>query len=183
MEKHDGALNSDLALIERIQRGDGRAFEELYRRHRDWAHNLAYQMTGHREDALDVMQEVFLYLSRKLPQLQLTAQLRTFLYPAVRNLAIAARRKRQRFVSDDAAAAALFAPPDVPVSSELASALAPLSATHREVIVLRFVEDLSLQELADRLAVPVGTVKSRLHHALQLLRQSPSAASYFDLTS
>src|ERR1043165_286425 len=88
---------SDAALVAAINGGDPGAFETLYYRHRDWVVNLAFRFTGDRDLALDVLQETFLYLLRKFPGFILTCQLRRFLYPAVRHLAIAARRKAGRF--------------------------------------------------------------------------------------
>ena len=87
----------DAELVAAInQEGSHAAFETLYRRHRDWTVNLAFRFTGDEALALDVMQETFLYLLRKFPGFELRASLRTFLYPAVRNLSIAARRKAGR---------------------------------------------------------------------------------------
>src|SRR6266571_4314785 len=88
---------SDLQLIAAINVGDAAAFEVLYFHHRDWVVNLACRFTGSEDAALDVMQETFLYFLRKFPGFRLTANLKTFLYPAVRNLAIAARQKRSRY--------------------------------------------------------------------------------------
>ena len=77
---------TDLELIDAINDGDAAAFEALYRRYRDWVVNLGYRFTGDSELALDVMQDTFLYLVKKFPGFRLTSQLKTFLYPAVRNL-------------------------------------------------------------------------------------------------
>ena len=83
---------SDGQLIDAINRGAHgggarAAFEVLYRRHRDWVVSLAYRFTGNRDDALDVMQETFIYLLGKFPGLALTAKLTTFLYPVVKHIA------------------------------------------------------------------------------------------------
>lgn len=82
---------TDHELIEAIRAGDGRAFETLYHRYRDWVAGLAYRFCGNREDALDVLQETFAYLVRKIPNFELRARMKTFLYPAVKHLAL--RRK------------------------------------------------------------------------------------------
>lgn len=175
---------SDQELIADINNGDSAAFERLYYRHRDWAVSLAYRFTGDRELALDVLQETFLYFLRKFPGFRLTAQLRTFLYPAVRNLSIAARRKAERFQSDENEAGALegMAATEPPVGQDesLAAALAVLSDEHREVLLLRFVDGLSLAEIAEALSIPLGTVKSRLHNALAFLRQDPRTRTFFE---
>src|SRR6185369_8663603 len=90
---------SDLQLIAAINAGDAAAFEVLYFRHRDWVVNLAHRFTGSEHLALDVMQETFIYFLKKFPGFRLTANLKTFLYPAVKNLSIAARRKTERYQS------------------------------------------------------------------------------------
>src|SRR5688572_4393458 len=87
---------SDQDLIDALNRGDVRAFDALYHRYRDWVVRLAVRFTGSEEDALDVLQETFAYVFRKFPGFRLTASMTTFLYPVVKNLSIAARRKRTR---------------------------------------------------------------------------------------
>ena len=175
---------SDEDLIAAMNGGDSDAFGELYVRHRDWVVRLAYRFTGERDDALDVLQETFRYFLGKFPGFRLTAKLTTFLYPAVRNLSIGLReKKRPLLVGDDVLEAAL-GPASGPHSrqrGELAPALATLSDRHREALLLRFVDDLRLEEIAVRLAIPVGTVKSRIHHALRVLRADPRTRRYFDL--
>jgi len=175
---------SDQELIAAINDGDSSAFELLYYRHRDWVVSLAYRFTGDRELAFDVLQETFLYFVRKFPGFRLTAQLRTFLYPAVRNLSIAARRKAERFQSDENEAGAIeemaAAEPLASPDESLAAALEVLSDDHREVLLLRFVDGLSLAEIAEALSIPLGTVKSRLHNALASLRDDPRTRTFFE---
>ena len=131
------------------------------------------------------MQETFLYLARKFPGFRLTCQLRSFLYPVVKNLAISALRKADRLTSldalleNDAMPEPAAEPSATAPDDELAGVLSGLSADHREVLRLRFVEGFDLRELADALEIPVGTVKSRLHHAVNQLRQSPTARKFF----
>jgi len=175
---------TDLQLIAAINGGDSRAFEALYLRYRDWACILAYRFTGDNDLALDVLQETFLYFLKKFPGFVLTAQLKTFLYPVVKNLSIAARRKTQRHQSTETELAALentAAAEAAPAGSgELALVLANLSAEQREVLLLRFVDGLSLNEIAEAMEIPLGTVKSRLHNALAFLREDPRTKSFFD---
>jgi RNA polymerase sigma-70 factor (ECF subfamily) len=175
---------SDQQLVAALNAGEAAAFEALYFRHRDWVLNLALRFTRSEDLALDVMQETFIYLLKKFPGFRLTANLKTFLYPAVKNLSIAARRKAVRVQSTEAEQQYLEMLPatDVPLvqSAELAAALTNLSPEHREVLLLRYVDDLSLAEIAVATAIPLGTVKSRLHHALESLRQDPRAREYFE---
>ena len=175
---------TDQQLIAAINAGDVAAFEVLYFRYRDWVVGLAYRFAGDEDLALDVLQETFLYFLRKFPGFRLTANLKTFLYPAVRNLTIAARRKAGRYQSTEAEQNQLEQLPgaDGPVASgnELAVALANLSEDHREVLLLRYVDGLTLAEIAEAADVPLGTVKSRLHNALETLRQDKGARQFFE---
>ena len=174
---------TDQQLIAAINDGDAAAFEVLYFRYRDWVTGLACRFTGSEDLALDVLQETFLYFLKKFPGFRLTANLKTFLYPAVKNLSIAASRKARRYQSTDAEQYFLEQIPAVGESAiphgDLAAALANLSVDHREVLWLRFVEGLALAEIAEVLEVPPGTVKSRLHNALAILRQDPRTRQFF----
>jgi RNA polymerase sigma-70 factor (ECF subfamily) len=174
---------SDFNLISAVNDGDAGAFEALYLRHRDWVVNLAFRFTGDHSLALDVMQETFLYFLKRFPGFSLTCQLRSFLYPAVRNLSIGARRKAHRLQSGDAALAEVEAPPPAPTGDaardQLAAVVSALPETHREVLLLRFVDGLSLSEVAEALEIPLGTVKSRLHNALDTLRRDERARKFY----
>jgi RNA polymerase sigma-70 factor (ECF subfamily) len=169
----------DEELLRRANGGDVEAFEALYCRYRDWVYRLAWRCTGNQPDALDVLQETFLYLLRKLPGLRLTASMTTFLYPVVKHLSLNLRRRRSAQADEDV----LFALPDpaaAPASrAELAAVLTGLPPEQREVVLLRFVDDLALDEIAQALDVPPGTVKSRLHRALETLRHDPRTRDYF----
>jgi RNA polymerase sigma-70 factor, ECF subfamily len=176
---------TDEVLIAAINAGDMEAFEALYRRHRDWVVNLAFRFTSDRDLALDVLQETFLYFLRKFPGFRLTCQLRSFFYPAVKNLSIAARQKAERCQSDGTDLAELEAAPASHAAAslgdreELAAAMAGLSEEHRDVLLLRFVDGLSLGEIAAALEIPLGTVKSRLHNALATLRGDERTKEFF----
>ena len=175
---------TDLELIAAMNRGDDRAFEVLYFRYRDWVTALAFRFTGEESLALDVLQETFLYFLKKFPGFKLTAELKTFLYPAVKNLSIGARRKAERHQSTEGELTVLANQPAAPAaitnSGDLSAVLASLSEEHREVLLLRFVDGLNLGEIAEVMGIPLGTVKSRLHNALTLLRKDPRTRSFFE---
>lgn len=178
----DGDLGerSDEALVAAVNRGDAAAFEVLYYRYRDWVVNLAYRLIGDRELALDVLQETFLYWSKKFPGFELRARVTTFLYPAVRNFSIAARRKLARARGDEVELETLPAPEHrAGGQEELAAVLAQLPEEHREVLLLRFIDGMELAEIASAMEIPLGTVKSRLHYALKTLRESEVTKKYF----
>lgn len=172
---------SDEALVAALNRGDATAFDALYFRHRDWVVRLAYRFTSSHADALDVLQETFAYLFRKFPGFILTARMTTFLYPVVKNLSIAAKRKRERHAShestpDPVAPAAPTDPSEA--RAELGVVMAALPEAQREVLLMRFVDDMSLAEIGEALGIPEGTVKSRMHNALATLRADPRAREY-----
>ncbi len=180
---HIAASPSDVELVAAINRGDAAAFEVLYFRHRDWVAGLAFRFTGDSDAALDVMQETFLYFLRKFPGFRLTANLKTFLYPAVRNLSITARRKAARYQATPSDLAQLEHAPAPPTAGaeagDLQVVLGALPEEQHEVLLLRFVDGLSLAEIAEAMDIPLGTVKSRLHNALQTLRQDQRTRNFF----
>ncbi|MCP4594039.1 MAG: sigma-70 family RNA polymerase sigma factor [bacterium] len=179
---NDSDPRTDDELVAAADDGDTSAFDALYRRHRDWVVHLAYRFVGDRDESLDVLQDTFAYFLRKFPGFRLTAKLTTFLYPVVKNLALASLRKRGRHLSDVDMLHAIPAPEDPPAASrpELASALATLPQPQLETLLMRYVDGMSMAEIASALSIPVGTVKSRLHHALSALRHDKRTREYFE---
>ena len=175
---------SDQELVAALNDGDASAFDALYYRYRDWVVRLAHRFTNHGDDALDVLQETFAYVFRKFPGFRLTASMTTFLYPVVRNLSLAARRKRTRLqLTGDESHPEPPAPTSIDsegARQELRVMLDALPDGQREVVLMRFVDGMSLLEIAQALRVPEGTVKSRLHNALQALRRDERARRYFE---
>ena len=173
-------MESDQELLQSINQGDAQAFEQLYLRYRDRVYALAFRFTGNEQDALDVLQETFFYLLGKVHGLKLTATMTTYLYPVVKHLSQAARRKRCRAQGGAETLSELPAPQAAETApSELAAVVAVLSAAQREVLLMRFVDDMKLDEIARALGIPVGTVKSRLHEALRTLREDRRTREYF----
>lgn len=178
---------SDEALIDACNKASAdaaaQAFEILYQRHRDYTLRIAMRFTHDRELAADVLQETFTYLLRQFPPtgggLRLTARMTTFLYPIAKNFAISAARKARRFEASAEAPDELAAPGPQAPSDALDRALSGLSAERRETLTLRFVDGLTLEEIARALDIPLGTVKSRLHLALKQLRDDPKIKDLF----
>lgn len=164
-------------LIARANRGDRAALEQLYRAHREWVTALAFRFTGSRDDALDVLQETFAYFFGKFPGFTLTSSLRSFLYPAVKHGCIGVLRRRQNVVDLETYRQEGKLHPRLqwlPISEtrgDLERLVATLPDGQREVVWLRYGLDFRLDEIAETLAIPVGTVKSRLHNALRSLRE------------
>ena len=153
--------------------GDGDALAALYLRYRDWVLSLAFRFTGERESAQDVAQEAWLYLLSKFPGFRLRARLTTVLYPAVKNTALAMRRKKKPGAAETEVLE-LFAAPGVEGSADrraLVEAVSRLPDGQREVLIMRAVDEMSLVEIAVALGIPEGTVKSRLHHAIAALKE------------
>jgi len=181
---------ADVDLIERALRGEREAFAALYSRYQAIIYRFARSMTGSEAIAEDVTQEVFLTLMGNLARYEPErACLSTYLYGIARNLTRARLRRERRFVNledpvalasgsgtwDDSAAV-LARAQDL---ASLRKAIVRLPSRHREVVVLCDIHGLSYVEAAGVIETPVGTVRSRLHRARQLLVAilRPDAAS------
>jgi len=175
---------TDLELIDAVAGGDWGAFDVLYHRYKDWTFRLAWRFAGNQTDAHDVVQEVFVYLAGKLRTgLVLKAGLTTLLYPAVKHTALAIKRKRSRqkeMIEGTDVPAGDPGPDPAALRAELSQVMASLSDAHREVLLMRFVDDMTLEEIGVALGVPVGTVKSRLHHAIAGLKEDGRLRRYFE---
>jgi RNA polymerase sigma-70 factor (ECF subfamily) len=108
--------------------------------------------------------------------------MKTFLYPTVRHLSVALQSKATR--KPPTTGSLKFEPPPDPGVDErlrgLAELIEDLPVGQREVLMLRFADGLSLAEIAEALQIPLGTVKSRLHGAIEALRADERAKKYFD---
>ncbi len=169
--EHDPAP-SDQDLINAAARGDAAAFEALYRRHRNWIFALAWRFTQDADLAADVTQEAFAYLIRRLPSLTLTAKLTTLLYPVVKHESRTALRKRRRMSVNVPGPVTNSAAPDADLARTIRAAVDALGDSHAEIVLLRYVHDMELHDIAEALSLPLGTVKSRLHRAHETLKQS-----------
>jgi RNA polymerase sigma-70 factor, ECF subfamily len=179
--------SGEAALIQRCASGDEMAFAELVTEHQRMVVQLAVNLLGDRDEALDLSQEVFLRVFRTIARFRGQSTLRTWIY----RIAVNQARNRHRFwrrrhrgdqVSLDVHVAthgefrsgAEAGPDRVFAQKELAkrlqSALDGLPFDQRTAIVLREVDGLSYEEIAYSLGVAVGTVKSRLTRARQTLR-------------
>ena len=162
-------MRDDRDLVRAINQGDEAAFDLLYQRHKDYVMRMARRFGADHDEALDVLQECFSYLLGKVPNLRLEARMTTFLYPVVRNTTTrivgkrAASAELPRLVARDEARAD-------DARAALLDALGSLDSEQREIVLLRHVDGLSLQEIAESMAIPLGTVKSRLHAATTRLR-------------
>lgn len=183
-QSHHDDARTDAELITLTNRGEKAAFSALYLRYRDWVARLAHRFTGNHADSMDVLQDVFVYLVRKAPHLRLEGRMTTFLYPVTKSVAMTLIRKRggaartiERMSNADVSA--MNASSSENHTEDLAIVLSRLPDHHREPLLMRYVDDMTNEEIASALGVPIGTVKSRIHHALQTLRDDPAARKYF----
>lgn len=175
--------STDEELIDLINGGDYDAFETLYYRYRDWVYDLAWRCTRRDDLAMDVGQETFIYLLSKFPGFELTAAMKTFLYPVVKHTAINFCRLSRRFTSSDEILDQMVAPPAVESGDGregLAEVIGGLGAESREIVLMRFVDEMSLGEIAEALDIELSTVKSRLYRAMETLRNDPKTRDYFN---
>jgi RNA polymerase sigma-70 factor (ECF subfamily) len=175
------ASDRERELVDRANAGDRRALEALYGEHRDWVTALAYRFTGSADDALDVLQETYLYFFSKFPGFELRASIRGFLYPVVKHSSITVVRRRRQLHDLEARRGGEEAGEVGWHGAEgrFTRLIARLPEGQREVVKLRFGLDFRLEEIAEALEIPLGTVKSRLHNALRSLREleAPEAAA------
>lgn len=149
--------------------------EALVKRHWDRAHRIAYGIVGDAHAAEDVTQEAMLLVVGSIGRFDVYRPFEPWLHRIVSNRALdwARSRARRAEVSADPSAGARLAEdavPNQPGDGRLEAALATLSPEHRAVVILRFVAGYGPNEIARILAVPRGTVGSRLRRALDQLR-------------
>jgi RNA polymerase sigma-70 factor (ECF subfamily) len=162
----------DAELAARAAGGDAEAFHALADRHSDRLFRLAVALVGNSADAEDVLQETLIGAYRGLKSFQGRASVKTWLTRILVNQAAKFRRgKRRAEPISESQAAATGGAAGVEAKIDVQAALAELSAEHRQVIVLRELEKLTYEEMAEVLDVPQGTVESRLNRARAALRE------------
>lgn len=162
------------SLVERARSGDVAAFEQLAERSMPEVYRLAAALVGP-DEARDITQESLVAAWRELPQLRQTARFDSWLRSIVLNRArnaLRARRRHPTITFIDGHASALVDEPIAATQQRLAieAALGGLTAEQREVLVLHYLADLPLREVARTIGVAEGTAKSRLHGGLRVLR-------------
>ncbi|HJL18188.1 MAG TPA: sigma-70 family RNA polymerase sigma factor [Sandaracinaceae bacterium LLY-WYZ-13_1] len=195
---------SDRELVERVQSGDHRAFRLLFERYHRRAYAVAYGVVKNQQDALDIVQDGFVKVHKHIGKFQGSSSFYTWLYRIVMNLAIdhVRRRKNSRGVeyddrvgreADEVAGDGALLPrvldthPGKTVArrellEKIQQALDELPEYHRAVILLREIEGLSYEEMAQTLGVPKGTIMSRLFHARKKMQAALGDYVQGDLT-
>ena len=183
----------DRILVDRFKAGDQGAFDEMVSRYWDRIFSMVNQLLRNQQDAEEVTQDAFVRAHRGLTNFRGESSFSTWLYQIATNLARNRywywwRRKRDRSVSFEAPVSAdsettlaevfpadVETPEDATVTQEfldrVAAGMEQLSEKHREILILRNVQNLAYEEIAEILTMSVGTVKSRIARARESLRQ------------
>ncbi len=191
---------ADEELVRRAQAGDRAAFDLLVIRYKDRIYNLCYQKLGDHDEALDASQEAFIQAFRAIGTFEGKSRFFTWIFRIALNCAFTRRRRRrgreeavafggdpseegaERRGGGGGARGAALDPPDVRAepaamalaaerSAAIAEAIASLDEDHHRIVLLRDVEGLAYEEIAEILGIPLGSVKSRLHRARLALRE------------
>jgi len=170
-------------LISRCQKGDQGAFKEIFDRYHKKVYRVAYGVLRHNENALDIVQEVFIKLFRSIKNFKGKSHFYTYLYRMVMNTAIDhARKTGKQFISslDEEGS---FEPSDelekgpekILLQKELEEkvkwAMEKLPAEQRAALIFRDVEGFSYQEMAEAMGCSIGTVMSRLHYGRKRIQE------------
>jgi RNA polymerase sigma-70 factor (ECF subfamily) len=170
------------ALIQRCLHDDQAAWDLIVRQYWRKVFNVAYKFVGKHDEAEDLAQEIFLKIFKSLKTFDRRANFQTWLISVSRNLCIdhyrSVRKERQTLDRGVDAGDVMLVSPDPSPMAELEQrdrvallrqALAELPVPLRTAVVMRDIQELSYQEIADRLRLPEGTVKSRINRGRTLL--------------
>ncbi len=177
----------DNRLITEARKGNTAAFGELVSRYQDRLFNSVLRLANNAEDARDVVQEAFLHAYQSLHSFKADSLFFTWLYRIAVNTAISLKRKQrpalriQQGGDDESNAIDPVDPADasrpghaVEMAEEerrVHDALGKLSTEHRAVLVMKDMDGMKYEEMAEILGVPVGTIRSRLHRARLEIRE------------
>ena len=174
-------MSDDTQLIDQALAGNTDAFGQLVLKYQDRLFNTVFHVVGHAEDARDIVQEALVQAFLKLESFQRRSAFYTWLYRIAFNVAVSHRRRRRPTASIDRGRETNMDPPDDGLSpaenleqkercGQVRQAIARLADEHRAVLVLREIDGCCYETIAEILALPVGTVRSRLHRARLQLR-------------
>jgi len=173
----------EVELISRCQEGDQEALREIFNQYRERVYRIAYGVVRHREDALDIVQEVFVKLFRSIGNFKGKSSFYTYLYRMAMNTAIDHVRKTKKFPTSSIdeeggvhpSDAAETRPDRILIDKELEErmkwAMGQLPDDQRAALIFREVEGLSYQEIAEAMGCSIGTVMSRLHYGRQKMQK------------
>ena len=180
--------DADRALVQQVQAGEVAAFNRLILKYRERLYSVIYNMTGNREDTADLAQDTFIKAFQSINRFQGNATFFTWLYRIAVNSTVTHLRKNrlrtffslEKVVEEGKNSEIISALTDKSgaerdtfvkeLQEKLNDALQKLSINHRTVITLFEIDELSHAEIAEVMDCSVGTVRSRLHYAKQLLQ-------------
>ncbi|TCZ69870.1 RNA polymerase sigma factor SigW [Paenibacillus albiflavus] len=180
-------------LAKLARNGDRRAFAELVELYKDKIYHLGYRMLGNRQEAEDIVQETFMRLYSNLHRYDENQKFSTWIFRIAANLCIDRLRKRKVTYSLDAEVndgegndyyAMMSSDEDTPEKQVIVSetqrqirkVIDNMPDKYKSIIVLRYLQDLSLQEISDVLDMPITTIKTRLHRGREYLRKKLEAS-------
>lgn len=171
-------------MISRCQRGDQEALKEIFDKYHKKVFRIAYGVVRQREEALDVVQEVFIKLFRSIKDFKGRSHFYTYLYRMVMNTAIDHKRKAGKQFMSSLDEEGSFEPSEVAekgperillqkeLEEKVKLAMDKLPDEQRAALIYRDVEGLSYQEMAEAMGCSIGTVMSRLHYGRKRLQES-----------
>jgi RNA polymerase sigma-70 factor, ECF subfamily len=174
--------------IKQVLKGDQNAFGEIVEMYKDKVYQISYRMLGNRHEAEDIVQEAFIRAYVNIQRYNLELKFSTWLYRITTNLCIDRIRKKKPDYYLDAevkGAEGLTMYSQVPSKTTLPEddveslelqdtiqkEIMKLPEKYRSVIVLKYIEELSLKEISEILEMPLGTVKTRIHRGRESLRK------------
>ncbi|MDG1702354.1 MAG: sigma-70 family RNA polymerase sigma factor [Opitutae bacterium] len=178
----------DWAIVQRVQNGEVSAFNQLVQKYRQSLFSIIYNMTGNREDATDITQEVFIKAFQSINRFRGQASFYTWIYRIAVNSSITfiKKAKKQRFINYETIDETLVSSEILEyftaktktekgallteLQEKLNEALQKLSPKHRLVVILHEVEGMNHKSIADIMKTSEGTVRSRLHYAKKMLQ-------------
>jgi RNA polymerase sigma-70 factor (ECF subfamily) len=170
-------------MISRCQRGDQEALKEIFDKYHKKVYRIAYGVVRQREEALDIVQEVFIKLFHSIKNFKGKSHFYTYLYRMVMNTAIDHARKTGKQIISSLDVEGSFQPSDdlekgperILLQKELEErvklAMDKLPAEQRTALIFRDVEGLSYQEMAEAMGCSIGTVMSRLHYGRKRIQE------------
>ena len=178
----------DWAIVQRVQNGEVSAFNQLVQKYRQSLFSIIYNMTGNREDATDITQEVFIKAFQSINRFRGQASFYTWIYRIAVNSSVTfiKKAKKQRFINYETIDETLVSSEILEyftaktktekgallteLQEKLNEALQKLSPKHRLVVILHEVEGMNHKSIADIMKTSEGTVRSRLHYAKKMLQ-------------
>jgi len=175
--------HEETELISRCQKGDTEALKEIFDQYHKKVYRVAYGVVRHREEALDIVQEVFIKLYRSIRNFKSKSKFYTYLYRMAMNTAIDHAREMRRAPFSSLDGMEGFQPSDgvekrpdsillrKELEEKVKRVLEKLPNDQRMALIFREIEGLSYQEISETMGCSIGTVMSRLHYARKRIQE------------